>query len=61
MVSVTLKEEAANMPNSQKMSDIRTIACGVPQGTNLGSLLFLLYTNDLPNCLENKKRHNVCG
>ena len=35
------------------LSNSQPLTRGIPQGTNLGLLLFVFYINDLPNCLVN--------
>lgn len=47
-----LKDRTQRVKYSNVLSNIGRVTCGVPQGSILGPLLFILFVNDFPLCLQ---------
>ena len=52
LISSYLKDRKQTCMVNGSYSNQGRISCGIPQGSILGPLFFLLYINDLPNCLS---------
>jgi len=51
--ALLLNRKQYTVVNSKK-SNSKSIKCGIPQGSTLGPLLFIIYMNDMPNASKFK-------
>ena len=52
MVSVISFERIFFISIENQLSNYGRISCGIPQGSILGPLLFLIYVNDMPQAVN---------